>query len=357
MNTVESEQKNAVFSGGYGTASAALPLPVEASSEILAIQDFQRRHPGLFQKDDRKLFCHLGLVFGLMAALFAVIVLIPSLAARIPASLLLSLLYFSLINVTIHHHHTHRNAAQSPAAKKFLDLLYMAVLPNAARRRPRYVKVHLSHHADVFEPTDVDHLYGAERFLKMRRNLWTRLLYFLELSFVGAHVPGWEEDQYMNETPRDEWNLADYRIVKAKEKNKAVITAAIQGVLLCACLQVLPWFAWGWALPMLLVKNWAHFLGQFQHYDPRFLQPGAPRWKRTLSFEVPGWFNNLMAGEIKGHHVHHLFPSLPYYNMEEACKILAQDPEASRFLVMAGKDFWTGERNGSWDRNTANSAA
>ena len=302
--------------------------------EIKAIQRFHRENADLFKKDDRQLFKHLGVVIGLLILFGVISIACDTLWIEIPAGVVLSLLYFSLINVTIHHHLTHRNAAESEFSRRALDLIYKIVLPQAGKRKSRYVKVHLSHHAAVYEPTDVDHLYGVERYLQMQKTLIKKAVYFLELTFIGAHVPGWEDDNYMNQTPRNQWNLSDYRDVKKKEWARAWRSSALQWIGFALALWIFPWIAWVWAFPMLLVKNWAHFLGQFQHYDERLLDPKTSAWRRTKSYKVPAWFNYLLAGEIRGHYLHHLFPTLPYYRMNEACRRFLKDNELTRLFVV-----------------------
>ena len=92
-------------------------------------------------------------------------------------------------------------------------------------------------------------------------------------------------------------------------------------------------FVWAWAFPMLMVKNWAHFLGQFQHYDEALLNPGLSIWKRTKTFRIPVWLNYLAGGEISGHFLHHLFPEMPYYKVEEARRRLLANPALAQFAI------------------------
>ena len=169
-----------------------------------------------------------------------------------------------------------------------------------------------------------------------------KLLYFLELTFIGAHMPGWQDDQYMNQIPLENWNQEDYQKVKCEEKKQALKTAALQwgGFLLVLIvgkagrLPFLTALAWAWAYPMLLVKSWAHFLGQFQHYDERFLDPSRSIFQRTKTYRFPGWLNYLAGGEISGHFLHHLYPELPYYNVESARQRLVHDPELSQLFAV-----------------------
>ena len=320
-------------------------MHLSPTEQILA--GFKAANRDLFEKDDMKLALHLATVLSILAMGTAVVAGTPWVLLKIVIGVMNAFCWFSLINVTIHHHHTHHNGAASPVMKKVLDFLYLIAMPNAPKRRTRYIHAHMNHHFRPFHETDVDHHYGAERFLRMIKNPFSAFLYILELTFVGGHVPGWEDDHYMNTVPLKQWNRLDYAKLKQLEIGQARKIAAMQwGVFL---LMIAPAFilprlgvergmgiasalsaiAWGWAFPMLLVKNWAHFLGQFQHYDEAFLQPEASPWKRAKTFRCPSFMNYLAGGEISGHFLHHLFPELPYYNVESARKRFFQDP----FLV------------------------
>lgn len=294
---------------------------------------FRRENPELFKKEDPKLFLHLGTVVFLLGSSTAWVIFSPSVPLKILLGIVNAFLWFCLINATIHHHHTHHNAAKNPRAKRILDFIYFAAVPNAPKRLGRYSRAHLNHHARPFDETDVDHHYGRDRFYEKSGNLWSRVLYFLELTFVGGHVPGWEDDRYMNQVPLENWNRKDYEKVKEEEVKKATRLSIFQWALFFVALNFLPALAWGWAFPMLLVKNWAHFLGQFQHYDERLTDPERTVWNRTKSYHFPSWLNYLAGGEISGHFVHHLFPEIPYYKVEAARKRLMDTPELSKLFV------------------------
>jgi fatty acid desaturase len=137
----------------------------------------------------------------------------------------------------------------------------------------------------------------------------------------------------MNQVPLEEWNQEGYKRVKEAERRKALQLSILQWSGFALLLWIFPPLAWGWAFPMLLVKNWAHFLGQFQHYDDRLLDPSRSVWNRTKTYRFPGWLNYLVGGEISGHFLHHLFPELPYYNVERARKRFLRDPEFSSLFV------------------------
>lgn len=303
--------------------------------EELQLKKFREENRDLFEKDDLKLYIHLLLVGALLLNSTLICVFVPNLLVRIVFGAVSAFFWFCLINVTIHHHNTHRNAASSDTAKKIMDWIYKIAVPNAPKRLNRYTRAHLNHHARPFHETDVDHHYGIKRYFEeTRKSGWEKFLYYLELTFVGSHIPGWEDDHYMNTVPLEQWNQADYIAVMDKEIHKARFTALWQWTLFLAAAVFLPWLAWGWAFPMLLVKNWSHFLGQFQHYDQKLMDDSVSINRKTKSFKVPGLLNYLAGGEISGHFLHHLFPEMPYYNVEIARRKFARDPELSQaFLI------------------------
>ena len=336
-------------------------LPAEYTAtdqENSALDRFRAAHRDLFRKNDARLFLHLGSVISVLIFGTLLVISVPWIFLKILIGTVNAFLWFALVNVTIHHHQTHRNAAGHRFAKKFLDLLYLIVVPNAPKRVNRYTRAHLNHHARPFHETDVDHHYGKDRYLAMVKTPWLKWLYFLELTLVGAHMPGWQDDQYMNKVPLENWNRGDYQKVKSEERKQALNTAMFQwgaflivlgvGADLSATKMADPSFggkfaslgqwlqavAWGWAYPMLLVKNWAHFLGQFQHYDERFLDPARSILQRTKTYRFPGWLNYLAGGEISGHFLHHLYPELPYYNVETARQKFLQDSELSQLFAI-----------------------
>ena len=314
----------------------------ETAEETEALQKFKAANPDLFKKDDAALFRHLGLVLSVLIISTAGGVFSPAIPVKILFGVVSAFCWFSLINVTIHHHMTHRNPAEGPLAKKILDILYWISVPNSSKRKTRYTRAHMNHHFRPFHETDVDHHYGTQRYLRMTQNPLTAILYYLELTFVGGHVPGWLDDRYMNQVPLEKWNVRDYKDIKLTEVRKARETALLQwgGFFLLAFLvpvlgdkTFLPGFAWGWIFPMLLVKNWSHFLGQFQHYEPEFLEEGRSINRRTRTYRVPSWLNYMTGGEISGHFLHHLYPEMPYYHVETARQRMSSEPELAKFLI------------------------
>ena len=155
--------------------------------ELECLNRFREANPDFFQKNDLRLFLHLGKVAALLILFTFFAVVLNFIPAKMIFGALSALCWFALINVTIHHHHTHHNAANSPAGWRILNLLYFLAVPNATKRKSRYVRAHLNHHARPFHETDLDHHYGRDRYLKMngnhstKRSLHMALIYYLSL--------------------------------------------------------------------------------------------------------------------------------------------------------------------------------
>lgn len=318
--------------------------PFQTQEEIAALQKFKIANPFFFKKNDFLLTAHLLVTTGFLGLSTLLCLRASYLPFKILAGAVSAFFWFCLINITIHHHLTHGNAAQSAFMKKIMDALYRIAVFNAPKRRTRYTRAHLNHHRRPYHETDVDHHYGAKRYLEMSQNVWDKVKFFLELTFVGAHMPGWEDDHYMNHVPLETWNQQDYLEVKKQEADKAWKLAILQWggfFFLLAAIPVTgslrPWLeilAWGWAFPMLLVKNWAHFLGQFQHYNQEFLKPDLSINRKTQSYHVPSLINYFSGGELSGHFLHHLYPEMPYYHVESARKKFISDPELARLFLI-----------------------
>src|SRR5579862_3506774 len=307
-----------------------LAAATETELELNALKKFRAGHPDLFKKSDGQLLLHLGIVLSILALLTYASVESTFLPLKILFAAIATFFWFSLVNVTIHHHTTHHNAAASPVLSKMLDVLFYLV----PARKSRYIRAHLNHHARPFHDTDVDHRFGTERYLAVKHSPVKKVLYFLELTFVGSFIPGLTEDTYLTEVPMDQWNIDDYKAIMRRERRNAMLFSAGLWIAFFLAARWLPWFGWGWLFPMLMLKNWAHFLGQFQHYDEQLLtEADRSVWRRTRTFHVPGWFNYLTGGEISGHFVHHLFPQIPYYKVETARKQLMSDPELAKLFV------------------------
>ena len=96
--------------------------------EEVELKRFREENRDLFEKDDFKLYIHLLLVGALLLNSTLLAVFIPFLPAKILFGGISSFFWFCFINVTIHHHMTHRNAASSESAKKLLDFIYKILI-------------------------------------------------------------------------------------------------------------------------------------------------------------------------------------------------------------------------------------
>ncbi len=312
---------------------AAARVKPHADDETLAFQAFRRANVELFEKNDFRLLLHVGTVLALMILGTYAIVTTPHLWLKLILGPVNAFFWFSLGNVTVHHHHTHHNAAKSEFCRRLLNALHFVVVPDGGRHLTRYRRAHMNHHSRPLEDTDVDHRYALAYHKRMSKNLWTKMIYYLELTFVGGHVPGRRDERYLNRTPPADWNLADYEKVKQIEVQKAKRNCLIEWAIVLVALVLLPGLGWGLLFPLILVKNWTGFLGQFQHYDEHLLDPVRTKNNRTKTFRIPSFLNWLAGGEISGHFLHHIYPDMPYYNVERARRRLMRQPELVRLVV------------------------
>ncbi|MEK6247076.1 MAG: fatty acid desaturase, partial [Planctomycetales bacterium] len=272
------------------------------------------------------------LILLLVASVIA-IVITPLLLLKIVLGPVIAFLWFALGNVTVHHHQTHHNATNSQFARRCLNAIHFVTLPDGGKHLKRYRRAHMHHHANPLHETDVDHRYAMEHYQSMSRNTWTKIIYYLELTFVGGHVPGQKDEDYMNRVPVADWKLKDYQQVKKREVQKAPRNAMIGWAIFLVTLLVVPGIAWGLIYPLLLLKNWSGFLSQFQHFDDKMLDSSRSRNNRTKTYWFPRLINWLAGGEISGHFVHHIYPELPYYNVEAARRRILQQPELVQLVV------------------------
>jgi hypothetical protein len=312
------------------TAGAARP---QTNHEERALAAFRTMNPDLFVKNDFYLALHILTVLGLLGFGTYTIVTTPHLWLKILLGPINAFFWFALGNVTIHHHHTHHNAAKNSFCRRCLDVIHFFVVPDGGRHLKRYRRAHMNHHSRPLHDADVDHRYAMDYYERTSKNIWTKALYYLELTFVGAHVPGPKDESYMNRVPISEWTLADYEKVKEREVKKAKRNSLIVWGIFFVALYFVPRLAWGWLFPLILLKNWSHFLGQFQHYDVELLDPARSKHNRTKTYHIPGWLNYLAGGEISGHFLHHIYADMPYYNVERARKRFVRDPELVRLVV------------------------
>jgi fatty acid desaturase len=308
-------------------------MPRHFDREADAIEGFRKENAELFQKSDLRLMLHVGVALALLGAGTYAIIATPYLWLKILLGPLNGFVWFALGNVTVHHHHTHHNAAKSAICGHFLNLLHFVVVPDMGRHLKRYRRAHMNHHAHPLQDTDVDHRYSMEHYRRMSKNIWTKLLYYLELTFVGGHVPGRKDEGYLNRVAPADWSLEDYYKVKEREVRKAKRNSLIVWSIFLVCALFVPPLAWAFVYPLILVRNWSGFLGQFQHFDDELLDPSRTKNNRTKTYHVPSWLNYLAAGEISGHFIHHVYPELPYYNVERARKRLMRKPELARLVV------------------------
>src|SRR6185295_7345475 len=86
-------------------------MAIDTERELSALKRFRANNPDLFEKDDRLLMLHLAAVLSILAAFTFGAIASPLLPVKILCGVCAAFFWFALVNVTIHHHVAHHNAA------------------------------------------------------------------------------------------------------------------------------------------------------------------------------------------------------------------------------------------------------
>ncbi|HSR68621.1 MAG TPA: fatty acid desaturase [Acidobacteriota bacterium] len=84
-----------------------------------------------------------------------------------------------------------------------------------------------------------------------------------------------------------------------------------------------------WLLPLITTQVWIGMLAELMEHYP-LVESANPRLDLYMSWNRDSnWFERFILGEKKGegfHLVHHLFPYVPLWRLEEVDRVLARDP-------------------------------
>ena len=326
ISSIHSRSSHSTAKGGKKTLTP----------EEKKLQEFREKYPHLLQKNDGLLLFHVFLCIFLYLGLAVTAALVPQLWVKILIGPCIAFCGYALGHASVHHHTCHKNCADSYLSKKILDFIYTVLelefVFDGGYNQRRFRRAHLHHHSQPLVPEDVEHLYVMKQWEKASKSTWTRILYFLDLAFIGAR-----EDvvslEYINENPSYKWNMKDYEQAMKEEYKHNVRRSAIMWSICAMLLQVAPVVVWGFLYPMILGKNVFSVLGRFQHFDESLLDPKLSKHAKTLSIPCPTWLNYLSCGEITSHYVHHLFPDMPYYHLWRAHLEIIKDPEMEKMFV------------------------
>ena len=93
-----------------------------------------------------------------------------------------------------------------------------------------------------------------------------------------------------------------------------------------------------WLVPLVTTQAWIGMIAELLEHYP--LIETAPREDIHLSWNrLPGPMERFLLGEMKGegfHLVHHLFPFVPLWRLEEVDGILANDPAYTGLQRLGG---------------------
>jgi beta-carotene hydroxylase len=179
---------------------------------------------------------------------------------------------------------------------------------------PVFTRVHLQHHAHVNDPkNDPDH------FVSTGGPLWLIAVRFLyhEVFFFQRRL--WRKYELL------EWFLS--RLI-------------VGGIVYISCQYgFLGYILNFWFIPAGIVGL---ALGLFFDYLPHRPHQERDRWKNARVYPSP--ILNILIGGQNYHLIHHLWPSIPWYNYQPAyyaTKHLLDEKGSPQSLgLLQGKDFW-----------------
>lgn len=266
--------------------------------------DARQRLRQLARRSDLRSVLTLGCDWGL-------IVLAAWLSLRVPSTAVYGLSVLAIARQMnalseLHHHAMHQNLFRARRLNEALDFLYsLPLFTRVAADRASHL-----HHHQTYSVADGTHLYWGHGYgLDLdRRGDRRYMLWFLLLRpFVGplqiAAVrnlvldPGWRERSFRS-TMALFWG------------------AVVVGFAAAGRLDILFWY---WLVPYFTVYQVFYFWDDMMgHYN-------CPR-TGTRDMRGPSFL--LITGHGTTHHnIHHLYPSIPWFNVRQATQRLANEGE------------------------------
>lgn len=213
---------------------------------------------------------------------------------------------------TVIHDASHNAAHQNRAINALLGHVSAFILSFSF---PVFTRVHMQHHAHVNDPKhDPDH------FVSTGGPLWLIAVRFLyhEVFFLQRRL--WRKYELL------EWFLARLVVV-------AIVVVSLHYHFFSYVLTY-------WFLPAMVVGL---TLGLFFDYLPHRPFQERDRWKNARVY--PNSVLNLLIMGQNYHLIHHLWPSIPWYNYEPAYRatkpLLDQKGCYQTLGLLEGKSFWS----------------
>jgi fatty acid desaturase len=259
------------------------------------------------------------LCWGCIVAAWIVVALRPAWYAVLPAIVVIASRYYAL--TIIGHDGLHRRLFEGKARNDFInDLAIMA--PIGAITRLNNLN-HLNHHAELATENDPDR-YKHACFNKSEAGEF--LLYLTGIGIVKQRLQG----VLLKRKPVLPKESAE-REAKDYTVRDLLLVFTWQLALLLGLTLAVAWWAYPvlWILPVYLGAYVADNIRSFaEHSHP---ESDALADKHRLLTYVSNPFERALLApmNMNYHATHHLYPSIPYYNLPEADREIRTKPEAA----------------------------
>lgn len=281
------------------------------------LRELNRLNPGRAVRDTLLLWLQIAAAWSAVALWpewWVALLTVPAVGTR----------YYALY--IIGHDGLHRRLFRDTATNDLWNDLLIVGAIGAITRLNR--ANHLQHHATLALPGDPD------RFKYIAANKPTRFRYALALTgvpyllralgnvFLGGRQPAAKSPAAGGYTARD-----------------LAILGLWQGALIGGLSWGIGWWAYPvlWLLPVYLFTYAADIVRVFLEHSVPGSDAEADATMRLVSYSSNAVERQFFAPmNMNFHAAHHLWPSIPYYNLPQADRLIRQSPESGRELVRRG---------------------
>ena len=222
--------------------------------------------------------------------------------------------YYALLIIA--HDGLHRRLFSSKAANDLWnDLLILGPICAITRLNR---KNHMQHHRELATATDPDRY----KYISAARQSKIQFLISLTaISYIVHSIKNvfWHGDDRTNDCLRDSVSIPGYKL-----RDLAII-AGWQSILIGGLTYFVGWWGYAalWLFPVYIFAYAADMVRVFCEHSKMSADDKADKTIRLISFQSNILERQFFAPHNMNHHIaHHLWPSIPYYNLSRADEVV-----------------------------------